>query len=52
MGGLKIGPARRHRIQPAESFCDLLVPLEGPVEAFIKVEADLTSNSCGWNLEL
>ena len=85
MGGLKTGPSRRHRIQPAEGpFLDpraketcfkkgqkvarlksKVVPLEGPVlvpfwpfnvanllRRLFQVEADLTSNSCGWNLEL
>ena len=82
--GLKTGPSRRHRIQPAEPFLDphaketcfkrgqkvarlksKVVPLEGPVLVpfgpfnvanllmrLFQVEADLTSNSCGWNLEL
>ena len=86
MGGLKTGPSRRHRIQPAEGpFLDPRAketcfkkgsesgPLEiksgppwrvqfwslfGPfnvanlLRRLFQVEADLTSNSCGWNLEL
>jgi hypothetical protein len=86
MGGLKTGPSRRHRIQPAEGpFLDpraeetcfkkgqKVDPLEiksGPpwrvqfwplfglfivanlLRRLFQVEADLTSNSCGWNLEL
>ena len=85
MGGLKTGPSRRHRIQPAEgTFLDpraketcfkkdqkvarlksKVVPwrvqfwsLFGPfnvanlLRRLFQVEADLTSNSCGWNLEL
>ena len=84
MGGLKTGPSRRHRIQPAEGpFLDPRAketcfkkgsesgPLEiksgppwrvqfwslfGPfnvanlLRRLFQVEADLTSNSCGWNL--
>ena len=86
MGGLKTGPSRRHRIQPAEGpFLDPRAketcfkkgsesgPLEiksgppwrvqfwslfGPfnvanlLRRLFQVEADLTSNSSGWNLEL
>ena len=86
MGGLKTGPSRRHRIQPAEGpFLDSRAketclkkgsesgPLEiksgspwrvqfwslfGPLivanllRRLFQVEGDLTSNSCGWNLEL
>ena len=85
MGGLKTGPSRRHRIQPAEGHfwtraeetCfkkgQKVDPLEiksGPpwrvqfwplfglfivanlLRRLFQVEADLTSNSCGWNFEL
>ena len=86
MGGLKTGPSRRHRIQPAEGpVLDPRVketcfkkgqkvdPLEiksGPpwrvqfwslfdpfivanlLKRLFQIEADLTCNSCGWNLEL
>ena len=85
-GGLKTGPSRRHRIQPAEgpflgpraketclkkgsesgpAWNQKWSPLEGPVlvlfgpfivanllKRLFQVETDLTSNSCGWNLEL
>jgi len=84
MGGLKTGPSRRHRIQPAEGpFLDPRAKetcfkkgsesdphqkwspwrvqfgsLFGPfnvanlLRRLFQVEDDLTSNSCGWNLEL
>ena len=74
MDGLKAGPSRRHRIQPAEGpvldpraketcfknpswrvqFWSLFDPfiVANLLRRLLQVEADLTSNSCGWNLEL